>query len=366
MTSYVFNRASNEASNGGLHVATSLVKQFVQTLAELEVQFGGQARALKLPCLAWDLAVTQDAEGNGVSLGAIVEHFYDHGDTRELATFFDALQVYAPAEEALDEAAIDAILRLEPTGPAEGHEGMFEAVRDAGYEAMQCIVTGGTLVSLAHPRWDFDQGVIGCNEGIVRFDHASHTTHADAISGRILSHVRSTVTRQNFATIRAQAFPPCGGAKMLTIKSPFSHRNILLSRSVGLPVSTRSQRLGLRRRVQCPTKVRWSSSAKASSRWTNMKRIAASVRRTAPWRHSRLTSGLIRETGSISCLITPRGQSRSDISASTFLLGNTNGAFCVHPGEPERLELRRFADLTTCRFATHHRPLPSRADGHGH
>jgi hypothetical protein len=207
MTSYVFNRASNEASNGGLHVATSLVKQFVQTLAELEVQFGGQARALKLPCLAWDLAVTQDAEGNGVSLGAIVEHFYDHGDTRELATFFDALQVYAPAEEALDEAAIDAILRLEPTGPAEGHEGMFEAVRDAGYEAMQCIVTGGTLVSLAHPRWDFDQGVIGCNEGIVRFDHASHTTHADAISGRILSHVRSTVTRQNFATIRAQAFP---------------------------------------------------------------------------------------------------------------------------------------------------------------
>ncbi len=207
MSEYVFNAVSNDRHNGGLYGATELVKTFLETLADLDYRLDGPARALKLPANPWDLRVTSDVTGEAVSLGEIINGFYESGQTRELATFFDALQCYAPAVEQLEESAIDAILRLSPSGPVEGFESLYASVCDAGYEAMQCVVTGGTLVSLAHERWNFDRGVVACDERRVEFDHASCATHVDAILLRKQKAARDAVTRQNFDAVRREAFP---------------------------------------------------------------------------------------------------------------------------------------------------------------
>ncbi|TNF16502.1 MAG: hypothetical protein EP320_01705 [Rhodobacteraceae bacterium] len=207
MSEYVFNAASNDAENGGLRAATSLVVELVETLAELDGRLPGPTRALKLPKDPWDLLLAHNAEGEPVSLGEIVNGFYESGQTRELATFFDAMQCYAPAVEQLDDSVIDAILRLSPSGPALGHEAVFDAVCEAGYDAMQCVVTGGTLVSLAHPRWNFDHAVLECDGNAVEFDHASQPDHVDSIVQRSLEATRETVTRRNFELTRRNAFP---------------------------------------------------------------------------------------------------------------------------------------------------------------
>lgn len=162
---------------------------------------------MKLPRNPWDFPVTRDGQGQEISLGEVINRFYESSQTYELAAFFDALQCYAPTVGQLDETAIEAILRLSPSGPAAGHEAVFEAICEAGYDAMQCVVTGGTLVSFAHERWDFDHGVVQCGGKVVEFDHASRTSHVGGIIKRRIRAARSAVTRQNFEAIRAEAFP---------------------------------------------------------------------------------------------------------------------------------------------------------------
>lgn len=207
MTEYVFNTASNEGHNGGLHAARELVIAFVETLAELDSRLTGQSWPLKLPTNAWELQVSVDAAGEPVSLGEIVNDFYEDSQTRELAAFFDALQTYAPAAEQLGDAVVEAILRLEISGPAAGYEAVYQAIRDAGIEAMQCAVTDGALVSLGHQRWDFDRAIVACGDDEVSIDHASRVRHVDVIAQRRLEAVRGEVTRRNFEVIRERAFP---------------------------------------------------------------------------------------------------------------------------------------------------------------
>lgn len=207
MAEYVFNTASNDLHNGGLHAATNLVITFLQTLAELDYRLDGPPRALKLPADAWELQVSSGQAGEAVSLGKIINELYESGQTRELATFFDALQCYAPAVEQLDESAIDAILRLSPSAPIAGYEDLYASVCEAGYEAMQCVVTGGALVSFAHERWNFDRGVVACDGQRVEFDHASCAAHVDAIVLRKTISARASISRQNFNAVRGEAFP---------------------------------------------------------------------------------------------------------------------------------------------------------------
>ncbi|MHC1999936.1 hypothetical protein ACYQR9_05770 [Methylobacterium sp. CM6241] len=207
MSEYVLNIASIDVNNDSLRDATRLITSFVETLAELDTQMNGAPRALKLPREPWDIYVAVDDDGSSVSLGEIVNGFYENGATRELAVFFDAMRFYAPAVDQLDEQAIEAILRLTPSCAAEGQEGIFEAVCEAGHEAMQCVVTGGTLVGLAKPKWDFDLGAVTCDQDVVTFDHASCVGHVDAISQRVRRAAQATVTRRNFLAYRQTAFP---------------------------------------------------------------------------------------------------------------------------------------------------------------
>lgn len=207
MTEYVFNVASNDGHNDGLHAATELVATLIETLAELDDQLAGAVRPLKLPQNPWELQVTVNAAGEPVSLGEIINQFYEHSQRRELATFFDALQCYAPAAEHLDERMIDAILRLEPIGPAPGYEDVYPAVCDAGLEALQCAIMRGTLLSLAHSRWDFHQAAVMCGKIRIEIDHASRPPHVTAIVQQQQRTAREEVTPRNFEVVRHIAFP---------------------------------------------------------------------------------------------------------------------------------------------------------------
>ena len=151
MSEYVFNAHSNHAAETNAHEGRTLVVVLIETLAELDSCLPGPVRPLKLPRYPWELDVAQEADRGAITLRDVIDGFYESGATRDLAVFFDAMQCYAPTEEMLDDAAIEAILRLEPSGPVPGFEAVYQAICDAGLDAVQCAVVNGILVSLDRP-----------------------------------------------------------------------------------------------------------------------------------------------------------------------------------------------------------------------
>ena len=207
MSEYIFNTHSNNPAGVNAHNGAALVITLLETLAELDWCLRGPARPLKLPQYPSELTLAHDTAGLPISLRDIVDSLYESGATRELAVFFDAMQCYAPAVELLDDSAIEAILRLVPSGPAPGYEAVFQAVCDAGYDAMQCVVMNSTLVSLDHQKWNFDHAIVECEGERIEFDHASRIDHVDPIAGRERSLARGAISTRNFETIRQTAFP---------------------------------------------------------------------------------------------------------------------------------------------------------------
>lgn len=179
----------------------------IQVLAELDALIEGPARPLKLPQDAWSVILSRLEDGEELSLGTCANEFYGSPQTYDLAVFFDALQQHAPAVDGLDDATIESILRLEPDAPAAGYERFYEQVRAAGCEAMQCAVTGGVLISLDRPAWDFDRAAVICGEASIEFDHASRVQHAEAIGARQHQQLMNSLSPQNFNAVRERVFP---------------------------------------------------------------------------------------------------------------------------------------------------------------
>ena len=218
MSEYIFNTRSNDPAGINAYNGAALVVTFLETLAELDFCLPGPARPLKLPQYAWELTFAHDTGGEPITLREIVDGFYESGNKRELAVFFDAMQCYAPAVDMLEDSMIEAILRLVPSGPVPGHEAVFQNVCDAGYDAMQCVVTNGILVSLDHPKWNFDHAIVECDDARIQFDHASRIDHVDPIAHRDVA--RSDVSIRNFETIRQTAFPLLDWGRGVTDQIP--------------------------------------------------------------------------------------------------------------------------------------------------
>jgi len=237
MSEYVFNAASNEPDATDRAQADALAVTLLETIAELDARLGGPRRPLKLPQHPWEMAVAKAEGGEAISLGQIINEFYESRDTRELATFFDALQTYAPAVEQLDDNSVEAILRLTPTAPADGYHSIYAAVVDAGFDAMQCVVTGGTLISLDRPKWDFDHAVFACGGDLADLDHASKIEHVEPIVCRQHQVARKAVNRQNFGAFKEEAFPSLSWgqdvARQLTV-FPSEYLGLAFSRLANL------------------------------------------------------------------------------------------------------------------------------------
>lgn len=207
MSEYVFNAHSNNAADTNVQEGTALVAVLLETLAELDSCLSGPVRPLKLPQYPWELNVAHGADGIAIALREVIDRFYESGATRELAVFFDAMQCYAPAVEMLDDSAIEAILRLEPSGPVPGYETVYQAICEAGFDAIQSAVVNGTLVSLDHPRWNFSHALVECNDARIEIDHASRVEHVEPICRRAQARAVRSLTTRNFEETCQVAFP---------------------------------------------------------------------------------------------------------------------------------------------------------------
>lgn len=207
MSEYVFNEASNFPDRTTPADGHTLTVIFIETLVELDTLPDRDNRPLKLPALPWDLVISREENGTDRSLGELANDLYESHETRQLAVFFDALQSHAPAIDKLDDATVDAILRIQPTAAAEGFEAVFPAICDAGFDAMQCVVTGGTLVSLDRDPWRFSHVRFECDGRPAELGHASHPDHVEDLSAADRVDARRRMTRQNFAAVRRRAFP---------------------------------------------------------------------------------------------------------------------------------------------------------------
>lgn len=207
MSEYVFNTISNAPQQTTAAAGRALTVTLLQTLAALDTFPGRGNRPLKLPANPWVLPFGHDENGATISFGDFAHKLYDEPDTYPLAVYFDALNSHAPATVALDDTAIDAILRIQPSAAVPGQEAIFEAVRAAGFDAMQCLVTGGTLVSLDRDPWRFAHARFECDGAPASLEHASHPEHVGDLEREDRREARRLVTRRNFSAYRERAFP---------------------------------------------------------------------------------------------------------------------------------------------------------------
>lgn len=207
MSEYVFNAISNLPDQTTVAEGRALTVTLLQTLAALDTFPGRENRPLKLPANPWVLTFSQDERGAAISFGDFAHSLYEAADTYPLAVYFDALNSHAPATAALDDAVIDAILRVQPTAASPGQEAVYEAVCEAGFDAMQCFVTGGTLVSLDRDPWRFALARFEIEGAPASLEHASRPNHVDELEREDRLEARRLVTRRNFAAFRERAFP---------------------------------------------------------------------------------------------------------------------------------------------------------------
>ncbi len=207
MSDRVFNRASNRPDVTTISQGRDLAIRFVQTLAELDVQFPGEPRALRLPQSPWELVFSDRDDEAPRSLGQYASEFYGSPETYDLGVFFDAMQSYAPAVAALEDEIVEAILEARLTGAAPGFDAEYEAIHAAGFEAMQCALTNSVLVSLDRAPWQFSRAAFLRDDVGAELRHASRPEHvADLVrDARRSAQVR--MSRQSFMAERGTAFP---------------------------------------------------------------------------------------------------------------------------------------------------------------
>ena len=206
MSEYVLNNASiaepyAEAATARVHLADLL-----KGLALLDSD-SSVLPSLRLNVDPWLQPLVQENASPPITLGELAHGFYGTVD-HDLAAFFDSLNRSVPADQALDEASVDAILRIEPDGPALDYQPTFASIQAAGTDAIICAVMNFTLVGLLRcDLWRFDRmGFVSRSETYV-FDHVAEPCHAEAIHSRRLADRRYELTARSFWTQRNQVFP---------------------------------------------------------------------------------------------------------------------------------------------------------------
>ncbi len=206
MSDYLFNVVSVTPPYGDKARARDDLVALLTGLASLD---SGQEKlpSFRLPQDPWMIAVANHSDGRPISLGELATLLYDEG-YRDVATFFDSLVRLMPSDANLNDAEIDAVLRLEPLVAAESYEHQFPSVAATPVESSICAVVGSLMASFSSvDLWDFDELNFASNGHHYSFDHLAKPDHVDAIQLRRLTEIRATLTRRNFWASRSIAFP---------------------------------------------------------------------------------------------------------------------------------------------------------------
>jgi hypothetical protein len=145
--------------------------------------------------------------GPDASLGELASSLYETDD-HDVAEYFDALSRTTPADSGLNNAALEALLNLEPTEPLPGLEETFVSVEAAQLSALLCAVMNYTLVSFPRdPKWNFSEmGFVG-GQVSFRFDHLATVLHAEAVRQRRIEAARLNLRVNTFWSIKETVFP---------------------------------------------------------------------------------------------------------------------------------------------------------------
>jgi hypothetical protein len=205
MSDYVLNTASVAEPYPALVTARVELAALLRGLALLDSD-SDVLPSLRLNVDPWLHPFAREGDAAPLTLGELAHSFYGTGD-HDLAEFFDSLNRSVPADYALDDASIDAILRVAPDSPATGFEQTFERVRAAGIDALICAAMNFTLVGmLRNNLWRFDRmGFVSGTETYL-FDHVAEPLHAEGIRGRRMAALRSELSPRSFWSLRARVF----------------------------------------------------------------------------------------------------------------------------------------------------------------
>lgn len=205
MSDYVLNTASVVEPYPELVPARVELAALLRGLALLDSD-ADVLPSLRLNFDPWLHPFVRESGSAPITLGELAHGFYGTVD-HDLAEFFDSLSRSIPADCALDDDSIDAILRLVPASPVPDFEQTFERVLAAGTDALICAAMNFTLVGmLRNNLWRFDRmGFVSGTETYF-FDHVAEPVHAESIRGRRIAALRSGLSPRSFWSLRAKVF----------------------------------------------------------------------------------------------------------------------------------------------------------------
>jgi len=204
VSDYVFNSASVAERYPVADTARVHLKALLGALALLDAD-SAQLPSLRLNIDPWAQPLVDSVPP--ITLGALAHSFYGTKD-RDLAAFFDSLSRMIPADEALDNVSLEAILRFVPEAPAPSLERAFAGVLAAGTDALICAVMDFTLVGLLRSDlWNFDRAGFISETAILAFDHVADVPHAQAIRQRRLAGLSDALTVRSFWRLKEMVFP---------------------------------------------------------------------------------------------------------------------------------------------------------------
>lgn len=205
MSDYVLNGASVAEAYADRATAQSDLAMMLRGLALLDAD-APVLPTFRLPADPWLIPVVREG-GDELTLGDLAHSLYATPD-RDVAAYFDALSRSMPADAGLDDATIEAVLRLAPDAPAPDHEVCYGSVQAAGFDAMLCAAANFVMASLRRSElWRFDRLGFVANGEIYLFDHVAEPSHAEAIRERRRVAVRASLDARHFWSMKDQAFP---------------------------------------------------------------------------------------------------------------------------------------------------------------
>ncbi len=206
MSDYVLNSASLAEPYLEVETARVHLAALLRGLAQMEPETG-RLPSLRLNVDPWLQPLVQEGSASPITLGQLAHDFYGTAD-HDLAAFFDSLNHSVPADSALEDDVIDAILRLEPEHPAMGYEQTFASVKAAGTDAIICATMNFTLIGLLRcDLWRFDHMGFVSGSKTYLFDHVAEPAHAEAINERRIALLRNGLTARSFWWLKERVFP---------------------------------------------------------------------------------------------------------------------------------------------------------------
>jgi hypothetical protein len=206
MSDYVLNSASLAELYSEEATARVQLAALLRGLALLDSN-SAVLPSLRLNVDPWLQPLVQQSSAIPLTFGELAHSFYGTAD-HDLAAFFDSLNRSVPADHALDDVCIEAILRLVPDRPAPNYEQTFDSVLAAGTDGIICAAMNFLLIGLLRSDlWKFDgMGFVSGSETYL-FDHVAEPSHAEAVWRRRIAALRAALTARSFWPLRDQVFP---------------------------------------------------------------------------------------------------------------------------------------------------------------